>query len=261
MTSRRQTSIKTYKDNSSDSSNLPLEQRVQQVQLIQRPKKMELLNCMSINMQVKTHGREPVEFIVKSALSKLAISMFGGIDSNKLAQIEILTEDLVDAYSYDSIEDLVEAIRKGRQNKDNKYPNPYNRFNMDLICSWVNTHLGDKADARQEALKQQGQTPNEKYPDIDYAAFKKRTFKHKTVASDKEKEAALKVSNKRELVGYYTMIKSSLGYGLCSTKQKEIEAITELLRAYGKSIKYMSEAEVANVISEIKKEESKNGER
>ena len=59
-----------------------------------------------------------------------------------------MTEDLVDKYKYDSIEDIQQALKKGRRGD---YGRIYGKINMIVISEWMEKHLELKIDAMERA--------------------------------------------------------------------------------------------------------------
>lgn len=74
-----------------------------------------------------------------------------GTDLTPMA-IELMAEDLIDAYKYDSMEDIAEALKKGRQGR---YGKIYGKLNGLVMAEWMNKHLEEKAIARENLLSQQ----------------------------------------------------------------------------------------------------------
>ena len=66
-------------------------------------------------------------------------------------QLQILTEDIIEVYKWDSIEDIQICLRNGRQGK---YGTTYNKLNMIVINDWMGKHLEEKAIAREHQYKE-----------------------------------------------------------------------------------------------------------
>jgi len=64
---------------------------------------------------------------------------------------QILIDDIVDKYKFDSIEDVQVCLKNGRQGK---YGTTYNKLNMVVISDWMFKHLEDKAAAREKAYQE-----------------------------------------------------------------------------------------------------------
>jgi len=96
-----------------------------------------------INEQILKFGRNEVEIEISKSIIKCSTSL--GIELDNI-QIQTLTEDLIDVYKWDSIEDIQICLRNGRQGK---YGTTYNKLNMVIIQDWMSKHLEEKAIARE----------------------------------------------------------------------------------------------------------------
>jgi hypothetical protein len=94
--------------------------------------------------QVKDHGRGKVVATLILSLTKTAEVI--GASLSKQALITMAT-DLVDKYSHDSIEDIMQALKKGRSGN---YGTVY-RFNLPTVGDWMSAHLEEKSQVREEA--------------------------------------------------------------------------------------------------------------
>lgn len=61
-------------------------------------------------------------------------------------KMQLLVEDLVDKYKFDSIEDIQQCLKKGRRGD---YGPTYGKLNMIIISGWMEKHLELKAAARE----------------------------------------------------------------------------------------------------------------
>jgi hypothetical protein len=96
--------------------------------------------------------------------------------------LETFAEDALEVYPYESLEDIRECLKKGRQGK---YGITYGKFNMIVFTDWMSKHLDDKAKAREDQLK------NEKMNE-DFSVMELLKDKLPT-KQDREKSKALKV--------------------------------------------------------------------
>jgi len=107
--------------------------------MIQITKNTDLLKTTPINEQLIKFGRNEVNLeiakYVNKCLSGLDIEM-----SND--QIQILIEDIIDVYKWDSIEDIQICLKNGRQGK---YGKTYGKLNMIVFQEWMGKHLDQKA--------------------------------------------------------------------------------------------------------------------
>ena len=63
-----------------------------------------------------------------------------------------MADDLIDQYKTDSLEDIREALKKGRRGH---YGNNYGKLNMIVISGWMKLHLEEKAKAREAQIQKQ----------------------------------------------------------------------------------------------------------
>jgi len=229
--------IQTYTKTSNE-----IELRAEQIPLISSPKGMQLLECKLIQDQVREHGEESVLYIIKTALKKLAISMYGEIRDSAKSQIQVISEDLVSKYPTDSIEDIIEAIKKGRRNHNNKYPNPYNRFNMELFNGWISTQLEEKAEQREKTKVIESKEP---IPDIDYstAIYKKKKREKPKTEEDKE----------IDLINYYKNITANLGFNFQCSDEAKKRTLETLLQGYSNNLRLYDKEKVNKIINNLKK--------
>lgn len=116
-------------------------------QLIQITKTSDLLKAKPIVEQISRFGRNDVNNEIAKSLMKCAISV--GIElSNHKSQL--LVEDLVDKYKYDSIEDIQQALKKGRRGN---YGSTYGKLNMIVFTEWMARHLEEKYHALENKLE------------------------------------------------------------------------------------------------------------
>ena len=129
----------------------------------------DLLKCKTIQYQVRTYGEQPVLGKIRMALEKSFIALDVPVDDVKM---RILCEDLMDTYTHDSIEDIYQALKKGRSGQ---YGTNYNKLNMVVIAEWMSRHLEEKAIARERkvALLKAKNFDNQS-EHIDYEAYRQR---------------------------------------------------------------------------------------
>ena len=132
-------------------------------------KPADLLACKPIQSQVKEMGEHRVLATIRMAVEKAFIALDILVDDHKM---RILCEDLIDVYMTDSIEDIVQALKKGRSGK---YGNNYGKLNMIVIREWMAKHLEEKSIIRERELskKKKKHLEIDSSP-IDYEVYKKR---------------------------------------------------------------------------------------
>lgn len=134
--------------------------------------------------QIKNHGIEEVTKKITLALSKCIEGL--GIQMTP-STLQMLSTDIIDVYSCDSIEDVIEALKAGRQGK---YGTTYNKLNMVVVNEWMHQQLEHKAILRENEHKKLKSQDMPELENVDYDAFKKRKKEEKHIEeeiSDKEK--------------------------------------------------------------------------
>ncbi len=149
-------------------------------------KTTDLLQAKPINEHILAFGRNEVNLEVAKYVNKCIVGL--GLTMDNYA-IQILIEDLVDKYKFDSIEDIQECLKKGRRGE---YGTTYGKLNMIVISGWMIKHLEEKAIAREKQHNEfktanhfQGWTSREQYE----AAARKPTIKSaKDILKDKDQD-------------------------------------------------------------------------
>ncbi len=109
-------------------------------------KTTDLLKAKPINEHILKFGRNEVNLEVAKYVNKCIVGL--GLTMDNYA-IQILIEDLVDKYKYDSIEDIQECLKKGRRGD---YGAIYGvKLNMIVISKWMEKHLQLKMDVLERA--------------------------------------------------------------------------------------------------------------
>lgn len=96
-----------------------------------------------ITDQIAKHGPNEVNLVVAASVNKCLDSL--GIEMQN-DRIQLLVEDIVDKYQFDSIEDIQICLKNGRQGN---YGTNFGKLNMIVISEWMSSHLERKASARE----------------------------------------------------------------------------------------------------------------
>lgn len=132
--------------------------------------------------QIREHGANLVKaeivFSIQKCINALGIEM----DNSDLST---LAEDILDVYKYDSVEDVIQCLKKGRQGTYGLGYNNRRSLNMLIIREWMSKHLEEKATAREKALSEHKAKVTEYTNDANfYKAYKERMAKE----AEKKKE-------------------------------------------------------------------------
>lgn len=123
--------------------------------------------------------KEEVLKLISVALMKCSSSL--GIKMSEEA-ILTLSEDLLDVYLYESIEDVIYCLKKGRQGVYGFGHNSRSSLNMIVIREWMTNVLDEKAQARERVIESRKEKESSVY-EVDYEAFKKQQIQKKNVKS------------------------------------------------------------------------------
>jgi len=173
--------------------------------MIQIGKISDLLKAKPIMEMAKEFGFEAVLNTVKKALVKCSSSM--NIQMVPAA-IETIAEDLIEMYKCDSVEDIVESLKKGRRGvySSDRDAKTYGKLNMEVISVWMAKHLDEKYQEKEKSLKEQ--KPIQDDPDFDAKKFYEEGRKYLEAQSSKEKKTTvgLHVPNQEEKKRQYELL-------------------------------------------------------
>jgi hypothetical protein len=105
-----------------------------------------LFRATPINEQILKHGRNEINLEVAKYVNKCIKGLDIEISNYTL---QILIEDIIDKYKFDSIEDIQVCLKNGRQGR---YGTTYNKLNMVIISDWMSKHLEEKAIYREKII-------------------------------------------------------------------------------------------------------------
>gem|GEM_PF-2418739 len=102
-------------------------------------------------MQIREGNEKTVQTQVISAIVKASEAMQINLSDSA---IKIITEDLIDMYQYESIQDIIECLKQGRRGVYGV--NSYGKLNLELISKWMQIYLDGKYLAKEnhEKIKQ-----------------------------------------------------------------------------------------------------------
>lgn len=112
----------------------------------------QLLGCRLLQKQVEEHGREPVQWEIMNFLQRAAIAL--GVEINK-NELVVLSNELMDMYPTDSVEDIREALRKGRRGQYGHGMHNRRKLSLPLIRDWMSAHLDEKSQAKEKVWLEQ----------------------------------------------------------------------------------------------------------
>lgn len=124
-----------------------------------------------MRIQARHFGEDKVLAVIRAAIEKCAISL--GITMTEEA-IAVLCYDLFDVYRNDSVEDIIECLKKGRRGVYGFGHNSRSNLNMILIHEWMVKHLEEKSEIREKELSKFKLIDKEPLKDVDYESYKKR---------------------------------------------------------------------------------------
>jgi hypothetical protein len=140
------------------------------LQLVPISKKEDLLKCKPILSQIKEVGKNSVLTHIRVGVEKCAMAL--GINLTD-SQVSTLCQDIIDRYVQDSIEDVIECLKKGRMGFYGFGHNTRASLNMLVISEWMNQHLEGKANLRERELSKY-KAKSDPLDDVDYESYKIR---------------------------------------------------------------------------------------
>jgi hypothetical protein len=186
-------------------------------------------------LQIKDNGKQIVKGKVLGFITKCSIQLGLSFD---VSFMDTLAEDLIDRYTYESIEDIAECLKKGRQGF---YGTSYNKLTMIVISDWMQKHLSDKSEAREKYLKATYQTSKEPLAVVDYEKYKER------IAS---KKPSISQPSQRDLNEYIEKVCEAMSVSIedlhSSTRVKEVADVRGLIKDYQKNVIKMGREQIIN---------------
>ena len=173
------------------------------MQLVTVSKPSDLINCIPISRQItdidkdgKSSGYNKVAGHILNALSETFLSI--GCECTA-KQLKLFTDDLMDKYRLDSIEDILECLKNGRQGN---YGNNYGKLNMIVITDWMDQHLESKYREREKKEQNEKKKNASEIPTIDYKAYRERLERERNDVPGKREKYITPEEIQRELKKY-----------------------------------------------------------
>lgn len=113
----------------------------------------DLLKAKNISLQIKETSKEIVMAHIAPWLLKLSEAI-GDTLHKERSRLETLCEDIIDTYTYESLEDIRECLKKGRRGLYGWGHNKRAFISMQIIKEWMAHHLEDKAIEREKQHEQ-----------------------------------------------------------------------------------------------------------
>ena len=135
----------------------------------------DLLKAKPIAMQLKQVNELTILTEIRISLEKCAMGLGIGLTD---FQAETICQDILELYRTDSVEDVQQCLKKGRQGIYGFAHYSRSSLSMPLISYWMSLHLEEKAQAREKELAQFKDVP-EPIENVDYEAYKERTENEK----------------------------------------------------------------------------------
>jgi hypothetical protein len=154
--------------------------------MIQITKTSDLLKCKPIAEVSREVSEEAVKMVIAQSLLKCSAAMNIQMPQPSL---EVIAEDIIDKYKFESVEDIIECLKKGRRgdyatDKDSK---AYGKLNMEVISIWMTKHLDVKYQEREKAI--QNEKKGELEDNFDAAEFYKKGKEYIDFLKEKEKKS------------------------------------------------------------------------
>ena len=146
-------------------------------------KASDRLAAPTIFNQITTHGEEKVQEFTELALRKTCMML--GLEDHD-TEIQFYAEDLIEKYKYDTLEDILEALKRGRSGDFGKI---YGKLNIMVLNEWVQKVLEEKAHARENQVVRGYKDQSE---EIELQANTALSFINKNVNFDENGKLQLK---------------------------------------------------------------------
>jgi len=151
------------------------------LQLLQESsyKGYNILKCHSINTRIqKAEQLEQVQAFLSALLFKTSTLM--GIDTQS-GIIQMFVAEIMECYKHESIEDIQQAMIRGRRGEFEKTHAKRGALSMELIDGWIKAVLSEKARIREDFKRQESKLlqESENVLEVDYEAYKDRQEKTK----------------------------------------------------------------------------------
>ena len=129
-----------------------------------------------MQMMVSEFGGENVKLEIVISIQKCSVGL--GIQMSEM-QMSILADDLMDVYKLDSVEDIIQCLKKGRSGKYGFGHNSRQSLNMMVLREWMAKHLDEKGEAREKELSKHKDHNDDDLGLVDYEAYKSRILEEK----------------------------------------------------------------------------------
>lgn len=153
-------------------------------------KPSDLVGCTPMVVLARQGKKEAVLAIILAALDKCIMAMDFDVTDQRRA---LLASDIMETYTHDSIEDVIEALKQGRQLKLERPPHASrSKFSMEYVSHWMSQIL-DKKSAEREKIRQKEiaeENASGAIPVIDYKAYKLRAAKERENKKGRHASAA-----------------------------------------------------------------------
>ena len=151
------------------------------LQLLQESsyKGFNVLKCHSIQKRIEKAGQlENVQAFLSALLIKTSALM--GIDTQS-GIIQIFVSEIIECYKHESIEDIQQAMIRGRRGEFEKTHAKRGSLSMELIDGWIKAVLSEKSRIREDFKRQESKLLQEDQSllELDYGAYKDRQEKAK----------------------------------------------------------------------------------
>ena len=155
----------------------------------------DILRAKPIFLQVQDHSEKQVKQLIATWLLKLSSSI-GDTLHNDGDRLNTLVEDLMDVYSYDSLEDVRECMKKGRRGDYGFGHHKRGFITMLLLREWMARHLEEKAIIREKEIER-NKIEVKDVENFDAKKFYEEGAKYFAAQSEREKKKKNEGFNRR----------------------------------------------------------------
>lgn len=158
----------------------------------------ELLKAKPLKYQIKEFGFEQpfnhVRIGVLKCLRAMGVSWALNNSKNVVNElVQDIVDEIIDMYPYESIEDILLVLRKGRRGEYDTSYGKHNKFSVPLFREWMTCYLEEKAQAR-EKQHHQNKYDNIKIEQENFGKIYERMKESNIEDQQKEKSNKLEIA-------------------------------------------------------------------
>lgn len=145
----------------------------------------DALKKSPLKVSLQTQGDKPVKSLIFASLAKCSEAL--QIDLSK-SQAVTLIEDIIEVYEWDSVEDILQAFKLGRQGV---FGTTFKQLNMIIFREWMAHVLDQKAALREKAKHDQKKAESKPVKEFDRQAYYENYLRVEREKKEQENKKSL----------------------------------------------------------------------